>query len=126
MSSRKISLSGWRPIAVVSESRKNLLPALGPALDDQHPAATLELLRRDVDLFLEIRLELAGHEGDRRVGSSPPATATPQDEQKFAPSGFLWPQFVQYMAANLYRYFRVSQAGAPPGQRRLRYSVSFP
>jgi hypothetical protein len=47
--------------------QEELAAGVRPPLHDEDPAATLELLGRDVYLFLEVRLELAGHERDRGV-----------------------------------------------------------
>ena len=62
MSSRKMSESGWRPIAVVSSSRRNRLPAFGPWRTTSRP--TPRAARRAPR---QLVLELAALESSCRV-----------------------------------------------------------
>ena len=84
MSSRKMSLSGWRPAVVTSLSRAKLEPAFGPGTHDQHPAG------RHV---VEVDLDLGAHRGgvelevDGRPVLGRLVEGEPHDEQKFDSDG---------------------------------------
>src|SRR3954447_314950 len=110
-SSRKISLSAWRPAVVTSLSRRNLLPAPGPrwTTSSAEPtgsastaAASTGLSWRseeisEVPLMLMVAVE-SPTPTPRPVSSAGASVASfvPHCEQNFAPSGFALPQLVQY------------------------------
>src|SRR5579862_3903137 len=97
MSSRKMSLSGWRPTFVSSPSRTNFEPLFGPRLTTRTPApsassptsrpsSTSPISPVDSSGMNEIVVSVFG------------ASAAPHDEQKFTPDGLRWPQLLQNTA----------------------------
>src|SRR3954447_12706878 len=112
-SSRKISLSAWRPAVVTSLSRRNLLPAPGPrwTTSSAEPtgsastaAASTGLSWRseeisEVPLMLMVAVESptpTPAPGPVSSAGASVASFVPHYEQNFAPSGFALPQLVQY------------------------------
>src|SRR5579863_2836907 len=110
MSSRKMSLSGWRPARVTGASSTKRAPALGPRFTTSRPAPL-------------------GRSGKVMASSSSPASpcastgcrvtvvselvvpsTAPHDEQKLAPAGFRCPQLLQNTPSTLPRQLSGSPA----------------
>ena len=87
MSSRKMSESGWRPIAVTGFSRRYDEPAFGTVADDEHADAGREPVEVVLELVLLGRgLDRRQREGRLLVVAGP--SGAPHDEQNRASSGF--------------------------------------
>src|SRR3954469_15524713 len=97
MSSRKMSLSGWRPTLVTSPSRTNLEPAFGPRFTTSIPRPS------GISSRATLTSAVLGSACDSRgtkvmvvaLSSSPASRAAPHDRQKFDPSGLRWPHWLQ-------------------------------
>src|SRR5262249_10266092 len=99
MSSRKMSLSGWRPAVVTGFTSANRDPALGPRLTTSM-AAPEGTSSSSTDTSSSGASTIGSIENVMVVCS--PASCSkgaPQDEQKFDPSGLRCPQLLQKTSA---------------------------
>ena len=101
MSSRKMSLSGWRPAVVtVLVEGEPAEPALGPRAHHEHADVGGHLVERR-----RLTSSSTGSAGDDGwnvmvvFSASSVSSTAPHDEQKFDPSGFRCPQLLQKTSA---------------------------
>src|SRR5829696_5730772 len=99
-SSRKMSLSGWRPAETSSLSSTKREPAPGPRFTTSTPAPSG---RSSSPTATSSSPPASASTGVRvNVWSSPrTSSGAPQDEQKLAPGGFRCPQLLQKTSATL-------------------------
>src|SRR5438132_708291 len=95
MSSRKISLLGWRPARVTDASSRNFDPALGPRFTTSIPVPSGSSSRVTVSSSSVISPVLST--AIRRIVVSSPAGSktAPHEEQKLAPCGLRCPHWWQ-------------------------------
>src|ERR1700722_409442 len=97
MSSRKMSLSGWRPTRVTSAFSTYFAPASAPCFTTRTPVPTGSSLS-PLPSSSSPSSTLGSSGKNATVLSFEGTSAAPQDEQKLTPSGFLWPHTRQNTA----------------------------
>src|SRR4051794_17856308 len=126
MSSRKMSLSGWRPTVVMGFVRARREPAFGPRVTTSRPAPAGMSSRSNVT-------SSSGASGGtsmlnvivvRSPGSC--SSGAPHDEQKFAPNALRCPHWLQKTSATFESAFDQRAVGVRGQQLfELRHVVGF-